>query len=44
MPARILKGRYRIISRLARGGMGVTYRAWDKPAGVPVVVKMPMRQ
>jgi serine/threonine-protein kinase len=44
MPARVLKGRYRIISNLAKGGMGVTYRAWDKPAGVPVVVKMPMRQ
>jgi len=44
MPARVLKGRYRIISHLAKGGMGVTYRAWDKPAGVPVVVKMPMRQ
>ncbi len=24
--------------------MGVTYRAWDKLMGVPVVVKMPMRQ
>ncbi|MFN5756029.1 MAG: protein kinase domain-containing protein [Planctomycetia bacterium] len=44
MPARVLKGRYRIISKLAKGGMGVTYRAWDKPAEVPVVVKMPMRQ
>jgi serine/threonine protein kinase len=44
MPSRILKGRYRIISKLAKGGMGVTYRAWDKPAGVPVVVKMPLRQ
>lgn len=44
MPSRTLKGRYRIISKLAKGGMGVTYRAWDKPMGVPVVVKMPMRQ
>jgi serine/threonine-protein kinase len=44
MPSRILKGRYRIISKLAKGGMGVTYRAWDEPMGVPVVVKMPMRQ
>jgi eukaryotic-like serine/threonine-protein kinase len=44
MPTRVLKGRYRIISRLAKGGMGVTYRAWDRPLGVPVVVKMPIRQ
>lgn len=37
-------GRYRIVSRLAAGGMGVTYRAMDDAAGVPVVVKMPNRE
>ena len=34
-------GRYRLISLLKEGGMGVTYRAWDTRQGIPVVVKMP---
>jgi serine/threonine protein kinase len=40
---RVIGGRYRLISRLAEGGMGVTYRAWDSVQAVPVVVKMPKR-
>jgi formylglycine-generating enzyme required for sulfatase activity/serine/threonine protein kinase len=41
---RILAGRYRLISELGVGGMGVTYRAWDDDDAVPVVVKMPKRE
>ena len=37
----IVAGRYRIISRLGQGGMGVTYRAWDMEASRPVVLKHP---
>jgi serine/threonine protein kinase len=40
-PSRLIGGRYRLIAELGRGGMGVTYRAWDTRAGVPVVIKMP---
>lgn len=40
---RVIKGRYRLISRIAEGGMGVTYRAWDLRVGAPVVLKMPKR-
>jgi serine/threonine protein kinase len=36
--------RYRLIAELGTGGMGVTYRAWDTQAHVPVVVKMPKRE
>ena len=39
----IVNGRYRIIAELAAGGMGVTYRAWDKISARPVVVKVPNR-
>jgi serine/threonine-protein kinase len=35
--------RFRIVSVLAKGGMGVTYRAWDEAAGLPVVVKVPKK-
>ena len=35
--------RFRIVSVLAKGGMGVTYRAWDELSGVPVVVKIPKK-
>ena len=36
-------GRYRIISHLGTGGMGVVYRAWDDRQGIPVVVKIPKK-
>jgi|GEM_PF-1111226 len=36
----ILRNRYWLLSELGRGGMGVTYRAWDSIHRVPVVVKM----
>ena len=39
-----IAGRYRIISRLGAGGMGVAYRAWDEHAGRPVVIKIPKRE
>jgi eukaryotic-like serine/threonine-protein kinase len=41
---RILAGRYRLISQLGVGGMGITYRAWDDVNAVPVAVKMPKRE
>jgi formylglycine-generating enzyme required for sulfatase activity/serine/threonine protein kinase len=42
--SRLVHGRYRLIAELGLGGMGVTYRAWDTTAGIPVVVKMPRRE
>ena len=38
-----IAGRYRVISRVGVGGMGVAYRAWDERTEVPVVVKIPKR-
>ena len=38
-----ITGRYRIISKLAEGGMGVAYRAWDEQKGRPVVIKFPKK-
>jgi serine/threonine protein kinase len=43
-PGDRIGNRYRIISELGAGGMGVTYRAWDEVAGMPVVVKEPQRR
>jgi predicted Zn finger-like uncharacterized protein len=37
----IVAGRYRVIARLGKGGMGVTYRAWDLESQRPVVLKHP---
>ena len=39
--AQMIAGRYRLISILGEGGMGVTYRAWDTRRRLPAVVKMP---
>lgn len=38
---RLISGRYRILSRIGSGGMGIAYRAWDEHAAIPVVVKIP---
>jgi formylglycine-generating enzyme required for sulfatase activity/serine/threonine protein kinase len=38
-----IASRYRIISRLGAGGMGVTFRAWDDDASMPVVIKFPKK-
>src|SRR5262245_7079608 len=35
----VLDGRYRILGRIAQGGMGVVYRAERVPLGRPVAVK-----
>jgi serine/threonine protein kinase len=43
MDSEILANRFRLISRLGEGGMGVTYRAWDERDGRPVVIKQPHR-
>ena len=37
----MIHGRYRVLTKLAEGGMGITYRAWDSCRSVPVVIKMP---
>jgi serine/threonine protein kinase len=36
-------GRYRVVSHLGAGGMGVVYRAWDEQQGTPVVIKIPKK-
>lgn len=40
---KIIAGRYRLISKLGEGGMGIAYRAWDIEEGIPVVIKMPKK-
>ena len=42
--SKVIAGRYRIISQLGAGGMGVAYRAWDHRSERPVVVKLPSRE
>lgn len=43
MQRRTLADRYHILTKLAEGGMGVTYRAWDDKEQRPVVIKEPKR-
>ena len=40
---RIIRNRCWIVSKLASGGMGDTYRVWDALQRVPAVIKMPRR-
>lgn len=40
----LIGGRYRFLSLLGQGGMGVTSRYWDIVSGRPVVLKQPRRE
>jgi len=40
-PGQVLDGLYRIEEEIARGGMGVIYKATDQATGQPVVIKVP---
>jgi hypothetical protein len=39
-PGDVLEGRYRVVARLGRGGMGEVYRADDLKIGQPVAIKL----
>jgi len=41
--SRLIRNRYWILSLLASGGMGETYRVWDIQERLPAVIKMPRR-